>query len=160
MSKKELAETIILGLGNPILSDDSIGLRVVDKIEEILLPINNVDFSKVASSGIEILDIISGYKRLILIDVIKTGMVEIGTLNKYDVLDFENSIHLSSPHQLNFPSVIEFAKKIGIPIPDVIDIFTIEVEDIYTISEECSPNIKNKIPEIAGEVIKQSGLEG
>lgn len=160
MSEKELAETIILGLGNPILSDDSIGLRVVDKIEEILSPINNVDFSKVASSGIEILDIISGYKRLILIDVIKTGMVEIGTLKKYDVLDFENSIHLSSPHQLNFPSVIEFAKKIGIPIPDVIDIFTIEVEDIYTISEECSPNIKNKIPEIAGEVIKQSGLEG
>lgn len=158
MSEKELALTIILGLGNPILSDDSVGLRVVDKIEEILSPINNVDFSKVASSGIEILDIISGYNRLILIDVIKTGMAEIGTINKYDVLDFKNSIHLSSPHQLNFPSVIEFAKKIGIPIPEVIDIFTIEVEDIYTFAEECSSKIKKKIPKIAKEIIKQSGL--
>lgn len=159
MSEKKLAETLILGLGNPILSDDSIGLRVVDKIEELLSSVNNVDFYKATSSGIALLDIISGYKRLILIDVIKIDESEVGKLSKHDVSNFKDSIHLSSPHQLNFPTVIEFAKKIGIPIPDVIDIFTIKVEDIYTISEECSTTIKKKIPKIAKEIIKQSGLK-
>lgn len=149
-----------MGIGNPILSDDSVGLRVVDKIEEILSPNYHIDFYKLALSGIALLDIISGYNHLILIDVIKTGKDEVGTLNKYEVSDFKDSIHLSSPHQLNFPTVIKLARKTGIPIPDKIDIFTIEVDNIYTISEECSPTIKKKIPEIAGEIIKQSGLEG
>lgn len=152
------AEILILGLGNPILSDDSVGLRVVDKLKEIINKKNNVNFCKVAISGIEILDIISGYKHLILIDVIKTGKDKIGKLTMYKISDFNNSIHLTNPHQLNLPSVIEFANKTGIPVPEVIDIFTIEVEDIYTFSEECSPEIKDKIPEIAKEILKKSGL--
>lgn len=158
MNKREQAEILILGLGSPILTDDSVGLRVVDKIEETISSNNNVDFYRVAISGIALLDVISGYKHLILVDVIKTDESEIGTLSKHDVSDFEDSIHLSSPHQLNFPSVIEFAKKTGIPIPEKIDIFTIEVEDIYTFAEECSPEIKKKIPEIAKEILKQSEL--
>lgn len=158
MADNKKAEILILGLGNPILSDDSVGLRVVDKLKEILNTKNNVDFYKVATSGIELLDIISGYKHLILIDVIKTGKEKIGTLTQHKISDFNNSIHLSNPHQLNFPSVIEFANKTGIPVPETIDIFTIEVEDIYTFSLECSPEIKNKIPEITKEILKKSGL--
>ena len=158
MHKRKQPKILILGLGNPILSDDSVGLKIVDEIEKLLCRNENIDFCKVAISGITILDIISGYKHLVLVDVIKTGREEIGTLNKHDISDFKDSIHLSSPHQLNFPSVIEFAKKTGIPIPVEIDLFTIEVEDIYTFSEECSPGIKKEIPEIAREIIKQSGL--
>jgi hydrogenase maturation protease len=153
------SEILILGLGNPILHDDSVGLRVVDKLEKILNKKNNVDFYKVATSGIEILDIISGYKRLILIDVIKTGKDKIGTLTQHKIADFNNSVHLTNPHQLNLPSVIEFANKTGIPVPEIIDIFTIEVEDIYTFSLECSPEIKTQIPEIAKEILKKSGLK-
>jgi len=152
------AEVLILGLGNPILSDDSVGLRVVDTLKEIINTKNNVDFYKVATSGIEILDIISGYKHLILIDVIKTGKDKIGTLTKHKISDFNNSIHLTNPHQLNLPSVIELANKTGIPVPEVIDIFTIEVEDIYTFSLECLPELKNKIPEIAKEILNKSGV--
>lgn len=158
MIDNKKAEILILGLGNPILSDDSVGLRVVDKLKKILTPKNNVDFCKVATSGIELLDIISGYKHLILIDVIKTGKEKIGTLNKHKISDFNNSIHLSSPHQMNFPSVIEFANKTGIPVPEIIDIFTIEVKDIYAFSLECSELMKKKIPVIADKILKELRL--
>lgn len=160
MEKKNKKDknTLILGIGNPILTDDSAGLKVVEYIKENIVTDDVIDFFQVSESGISILDIISGYKNLILVDVIKTDKDEEGTLRKWDISDFSESINLSSPHRLNFPSVIELAQKTDTPIPDNIEIYTIEVKDIYTISEKCSEEIIKKIPELAKNIIKISNI--
>ncbi len=151
-------ETLILGLGNTILTDDSVGIKILERIIR-LLPVNsNIDTCGASVSGLALLDIISGYKKLILIDSIITNKDKIGTLRELKLSEFDNSIHHDCAHQLNFPTVIDLAKKTGIPIPDDIKIFTIEVRDIRTLSEDCSPELESKIPVLAGEIMKRSRL--
>lgn len=158
MNKRKF-RILILGAGNPILSDDSTGLKIIDELDGMLNSrCKNIHLKKSVESGIALLDIISGYDRLIFIDSIKTGKDEIGTLTKHNLSDFKNSIYISNPHRLNLPSVIELAKKTGISIPEKIDIFTVEVDDTLTISTECTEKINENIPEIARQIISQSNL--
>jgi len=64
-------KTLILGLGNSILSDDRIGLDVAQLVHKGL---NSKDYDLIESQlvGTNILDFINGYKSLIVIDSIKT----------------------------------------------------------------------------------------
>ncbi len=62
---------MILGLGNDILTDDAIGLRVVDTLEQSFRGM--FDFRKSTLGGLDILEMIKGYDHVVLIDAIRTG---------------------------------------------------------------------------------------
>jgi len=63
-------KTLILGVGNPILTDDSVGICVANEIEKFSLP--NVEVIETSLAGISLLDYVVEYERLIIIDSIKT----------------------------------------------------------------------------------------
>lgn len=59
---------IVIGLGSPIMSDDAVGLKVAQMIEDMGL--ENVDTLQEAVGGIEILPMIHGYRYAIIVDAI------------------------------------------------------------------------------------------
>ena len=66
-----MMKTLLLGLGNPILKDDSVGLKVVrelgDKVAE-----EDVHIEEASFANIDLLESIGSYDRLIIVDSIKT----------------------------------------------------------------------------------------
>ena len=64
-------KTLILGLGNPYLCDDSAGLKVIKLLEK---RISNPDISlnETSLAGINLLDYLIGYDKAIVVDAIKT----------------------------------------------------------------------------------------
>jgi hydrogenase maturation protease len=62
-------KTLVLGIGNLLFSDDGVGLHIIEKLREEDL---GVDL-KEASSGLDILDAVKGYDRVILVDAIRSG---------------------------------------------------------------------------------------
>jgi hydrogenase maturation protease len=145
-------KTLILGVGNPILTDDSVGICVANEIEKLSLP--DIEVIKTSLAGISLLDYIGEYERLIIIDSIKTEKETPGTLYKLNLEDIETSSTLSYSHGVNIRTAIELGRKLGYKIPQIIEIYAIEIEDNTTFGEECTPGVKSKIPGIVDEITK------
>jgi len=145
-------KTLVLGIGNPILSDDAVGIKVAEEIEGRLRE-QCLDVKTASIGGLSILDEISGYDRLILIDSIKTGEGKPGDVYKLSVEDLGSTSHLSSSHGMDFATVIGLGRKVGYKIPEIIDIYAIEIEDNTTFSEECTKKVKMRISEIADKIM-------
>lgn len=70
---------LILGLGNEILTDDGIGLKIVSDLQKTNTE-PGLDFRTSALGGLELLDIIRDYDEVIIVDAMKTGQVPPGTV--------------------------------------------------------------------------------
>ena len=128
-------KTLILGLGNPILSDDSVGIRVAQAIRQRYTR-QKVTVLESSLAGLDLLDSITGYDRLILIDAIQTVDGHAGEVYRLEASDFKATLHASSPHGTNFATALELGKRLGLALPRDIVIFAIEVKDVVTFGEE------------------------
>ncbi|MBE3050465.1 hydrogenase maturation protease, partial [Candidatus Bathyarchaeota archaeon] len=61
---------LVLGVGNPILSDDGVGIHVARELKKREMP--GVDVEELAASGLELLDVVRGYDKVVIIDAIQT----------------------------------------------------------------------------------------
>jgi len=147
-------KTLVLGLGNPILSDDSVGFRVID---ELKAGFDKPDLTLVTSSasGLGLLDLIVGYDKVIIIDGIKTEGGQAGKIYRLSPDDFRVTRHSASPHDVNLVTALELGRKLGAPLPQEIIIFAIEVVDVTTFSEECTPEVEKAIPLAVSMVAKE-----
>ena len=153
---EKIAKTLILGLGNPILSDDGVGIEIAHRIGERLSGCKDVDVIEASIGGLGILDLIVGYEKLIVIDSIKTKEGKPGELYKLKYDDFRETIHSASPHDTNFATAIEIGRQCDIDIPEQIEIYAIEIKNNSIFSEQCTPEIKKVIPRIVEKILEQS----
>jgi hydrogenase maturation protease len=145
ISDYKKTKTLILGLGNPILSDDSIGLRVVRALKgKIRHP--QVTVMEASVSGLDFLDMLSGYDRVIIIDAIQTSQGRVGQIYRLGPDALVATRHTATPHDVNFATALELGKRLNLPLPRQITIFAIEVKDVTSFSEECTPEVMNTIP--------------
>ena len=145
-------KTLVLGLGNPILSDDGIGIRVARAIGQHY---DGVTVMEASQAGLNLLDLIAGYDKLILVDAIQTVGGNIGEVYRLEVSDLDTTLHSSSPHDISFTTALELGKRLGMVLPYEIVIFAIEVKDVTTFSEECTPEVIQAIPVARDMVIRE-----
>jgi len=148
-------KTLIIGLGNTLLSDDGIGIYIVRKLGKI---IDNpyIVFKEAPIGGLELLDIIVDYKKVIIIDSLILENNPLGTLVQLSLKDLKGGSSWTR-HQVSLNEAVELAKKIKMNVPDDIRIYGIVVKDISTFKEECTPEIKqafNNIVENIKNVLK------
>ena len=141
-------KTLVLGIGSTLRSDDGVGLHIIEKLGKENLSAA-ADFRE-ASAGLDILDAIKGYDRLILVDAIKSGG-EPGKIYKLSVKDFRNiaTLHSFSTHlNMDFFTMVELGKKL-FPgqMPEDIVVVAVEADDTTTISDKCTPAVEKAIPE-------------
>ena len=145
-------KTVILGLGNTILTDDGVGIFVVRELKTRLRE-PNVAIKEASLGGLELLELIKGYDHLILIDAMQTGEHDIGTLVKLKAEDMKGGSALSR-HQVSFSDALELGRRLNMDLPEKIDIYGIEVSDIITFGESCTPEVVARIPAIVEEIIQ------
>lgn len=147
-------ETLVLGLGNPILSDDSVGLRVAEELEGGLDQ-PGVTFVATSTGGLGLLDLLSGYDKAIIIDAIQSVGGKVGQVYRLEPHELDTTWHAASPHDVNFATALELGKRLGLPLPGEIVIFAIEVADTSTFGEECTPEVKQAIPSCVEMIIQE-----
>ena len=154
-------KTLVLGLGNPILTDDGVGPRVARELEGRLN--HEATVMEVSLAGLDMLDLLAGYDRAIIIDAIQTDGGKAGQIYRLDIEAFNATKHAASPHDVNFATALELGNQLGLALPSQIDIFAIEAADTVRFSEECTPKVTEAIPlcvemivqELKGEIIGQ-----
>lgn len=97
-------------------------------------------------AGLSLLDLLVGYDRAIIIDAIQTMDRKAGQIYRLDPEAFDATRHAASPHDVNFATALELGNRLGLALPQQIVIFAIEVADVSTFSEECTPEVERAIP--------------
>ena len=113
---KSKTNTLVLGVGNDILTDDGIGPKLCDFLKEQYKG-KSIQFEKLNVGGLEILEFIQGYETVIFIDAIKTVNGQIGDVYLYTPNDFKETLHLSNLHDTNFITALELGHSLGFEIP-------------------------------------------
>jgi hydrogenase maturation protease len=145
-------KTLVLGLGNELLSDDGLGLLAVRKLREESR--NNADFVECSLSGMALLDAFIGYDRAIIIDAVKSGRNAPGTIYELNPEDL-GPVFAPSPHYSGLPELLTTAAKLGLDFPGQIKIFAMEVADPYTIGGGLSEPVRTALGEIVDKIKSQ-----
>jgi len=152
------SRTLLLGLGNPILRDDGVGIAIALAIRERLAPEDAVDVVDASVGGLGLLDLVTGYDRLIVIDSIRTGQGRPGDLYRLELSDLERTIHSSSAHDTNFATALEFGRQCNIPVPEEIAIYAVEIRENTSFGEKLTPEVERAIPGIISTVMSEQRL--
>jgi hydrogenase maturation protease len=147
-------KTLVLGLGNPILSDDGVGIRVAQEIRGKLKD-PQLTVAETSEAGLSLLDSIAGYDKVIIIDAIQTKQGNAGQIHRTGPEDFSATKHFSSPHQVNLITALELGKMLNLAMPQKITIFAVEAKDMTTFSEKCTPEVEKAIPEVVKMVLEE-----
>jgi len=147
-------KTVVLGLGNPILSDDGVGIRIARRLED-RVDQREVTVVEASLAGLSILDLLAGYDRAIIVDAIQTVGGRVGQVYRLspDVLD--TTRHAASPHDIDVGTALELGSRLGLALPKEMVIFGVEVADVGTFSEECTAEVREAIPICVGMIIEE-----
>lgn len=132
-------DTIVLGLGNPLMADEGIGIKLIEMLQSASGDFPGVDFIDAGTGGMNILHLISGRKKTVIIDCCIMG-TEPGTIKQFtsdEVKSVKQLTHLSL-HEVDILKVIEIAKQLG-DCPESIIFFAIEPEKIELRMEISQP---------------------
>lgn len=141
-------------MGNPLLSDDGVGLSVAAELKS-RLDQSDVTIMETSVAGLSLLDLLVGYDRAIIIDAIQTVDGKAGQIYRLDPEAFDTTRHTTSPHDVNLTTALELGKKLGLPLPQEIVIFAIKASDVSTFSEKCTPEVTQAIPTCVETVIQE-----
>jgi len=148
-------KTLILGFGNPILTDDAVGIRIA---EELQREFPDIAVEATSEAGLAILDEVTGYDKLIIIDSIKTGKGKPGELYKLTLEDLKPRSDFSSSHGLDIATAFKLGEKLGYSMPQRVSIYAVEVKDNTTFGEKFTPEIARSIPFIVRQIIEEERL--
>lgn len=102
-------KTLILGLGNPILGDDGVGLLIAGLVGKQLPPNMLIEVGQETCGGLRLMERLAGFDKAIIVDAIHTGTHPPGTLHHLKLNDI-NTQHSASVHDVNLPTAIQSAK--------------------------------------------------
>ena len=146
--------TLILGIGNSILRDDGIGPRLVQELRgKISDP--TVELRETSLSGLNLLEAISGFNYVIVIDAVQSGSNpgQIYWLKPEDIDDQGEHAYLH--HNMGLFKMLELGKNLALPVPEEISILAIEAEDVSTFGEDLTPEVEKAIPAAVNLVLSE-----
>jgi len=147
--------TLVLGIGNPILADDAVGIKIAQKLEEQK---PGLDVEQTNEAAIALLDLITGYDKLIIIDSVKTKQGKPGELYKLKLEDFRPNMDFSSSHGMDIVTAFEVGKSLGCPMPRSVSIYAVEINDNENFSEQCTQEVAARLPSIVKQIIDEEKL--
>ena len=141
-------KVLILGLGNILLNDEGIGVRVVEEMEKTKLP-SNTDILDGGTGGFVLLSLFHEYQTIIIIDATLSDE-EPGTIKVLEPKfssDFPKSL---STHELGMKDMIESAILLG-KVPKLY-LVAVTISPHQDMDMKVTPEIEKHIPKIINTV--------
>jgi hydrogenase maturation protease len=139
--------SLIIGLGNPIMGDDAVGCKTAQAVQARVKAAGFVDVEvdQFFRGGIALMERMLGYDRVLIIDSITGTGRQPGEIALLGIDDLP-SLNTYSPHDGSLKNALEFARTIGEPVPERVDILAVEIEPKFEFSDELSSRVGASIP--------------
>jgi hydrogenase maturation protease len=150
-------KTLIIGLGNPILGDDGVGWVVAEQVRDALdhrpssaLNGPSIEIDCASLGGLSLMERLTGWERVILIDSIYTGQKKVGTVSQFTLSNIPDLTagHSASAHDTSLRNALNVGRSMHIDLPEDgnVIIVAIEAERVYDFSQELSPAVAKAVP--------------
>ena len=150
------APVLVLGLGNDILTDDAVGLHIVDIVQARLATEHaSIEVKSTTEMGLALLDEIADRESLVLVDSVQTGKVHPGYIHEIGPENLAQ-VFATSPHFLGVGETLSLGKLLGIAMPARIRIFAIEVSDPFTLGTSLTPAVAQVVEKAADRIARQA----
>ncbi len=128
-----MIKTAIMGFGNPVRSDDAVGIYVIEKLKKILGDREDISIFDMGTSAFEVLFGLKGHQRILLVDAVINTNEEVGTIFKVpaeEVMSAPQEDPMVFLHSIKWDQALSYAKKImRDEYPDDIEVYLIAVEN-------------------------------
>jgi hydrogenase maturation protease len=152
-------KTLIIGLGNPLLRDDSVGLRLVKELKGLFTDNPDIEVTEDYWGGLRLMERMVGYDRAIIVDAICTGAPP-GTIHLLSPEDIPTQ-RSASAHDVNLPTALEFGRQAGahLPTSENILLVGIEASDVQTFDENLSSEVEAALPNAVNQILSALKIE-
>jgi hydrogenase maturation protease len=146
--------TLILGLGNDILTDDAVGLLVARGVAPRVGP--DVDVREAAVAGFDLVDLLAGYERAIIVDAIKTTAGTPGDIYRLTPADLPRSEgRLAAIHEIGLPAALDLGRLLGHPMPAQVVILAVEIAEDRVFGEQPTPAVAAAVAPAVDAVLRE-----
>jgi hydrogenase maturation protease len=150
--------TLVLGLGNPILGDDGVGIAIAREIKERWPHDQSVDIVEASLAGRFLLDLIDGYQTVIVADAIITDEnAPAGSIYRLSVDDLGTVVNPYASHALDLRTTVELGKKLGYEMPETICIYAVEIKENTAFREGLSPEVEAAVLPVVQRIVHDLG---
>lgn len=149
---------LVLGVGNLVMGDDGVGVRVVQRIQREYRMPGHVEIMDGGTLGLDILPRLDGVGRLLMVDAVETGHGPgtcVRLAGEEIPLVLENRI---SPHQMGIRDLLGVARLIG-SLPQEIVLIGVQPGNIE-MGTELTPDVKAKVDVMLSNTLKELEIWG
>ncbi len=148
-------KTLILGLGNPLLGDDAIGLKVAERLREQLQGRDDVDVEQDETGGLRLMERLAGYECAVIVDAIVSGGTpgEIRRLESGDVPTQRTAI----AHGIDLPRALELGRALGLAMPSRVRVVAIEAASVLEFRHDMTPAVAAALEPAVAAVLDELG---
>ncbi len=149
---------VVLGVGNLILADEGVGVRVAESFERAYLPPAGVTVIDAGTASMEMLEDLSHLDFLLVVDAIAAGKApgELVRLAGDEVpVFFRRNL---SPHGIGLSDVLASLEFLGAEPKEtvIIGVQPLSME----LSTELTPTVAARVPELVAQVIAELSQRG
>lgn len=159
MENGDRLRTVVLGLGNPLMGDDRVGLTALNHLEDEWFIPREVTFVDGGTWGMTLLPVVESADRLLVLDAIDIGTSP-GTIVRLDGADIPRVLGQKlSPHQIDLREVLALAELRG-SLPRELLALGIQPQRIELLTE-LSPAVEARLPDLvqlAAAALREWGI--
>ncbi len=145
---------VVLGLGNPLLTDDAVGLKVAERLAPRLAG-RPVDVIQSSWGGMRFIDLLAGYDRAIIVDAIEWRRGPPGTVYRLSADEAIPTVRAVSSHDLSLGTALALGRTLDIPLPVETVFFAVEAQETDAFGESLTPAVEAALPEVVRRVEAQ-----
>jgi hydrogenase maturation protease len=148
--------TLLIGLGNPVMGDDGVGIHVVRMLKEKFPSRADLEFKELSVGGLRLVDEMLDYEKVIILDSLGSDSSNIGQIREFSPEQFKDAQQASSPHVTNFVTALGLYKRFEPDrVPETVKIFTITINPELTFREGLSPPVQEAASKLVEMVLRE-----
>lgn len=146
---------LVLGIGNILLCDEGVGVRVIEQMQKMHLP-DNVELVDGGTAGADLMGVLAERQKVIVIDAVRADR-EPGTVLRFTADDLVRPGGVGmSLHELGLGEALTMTRQLGCEPKDVV-VFGIKPKDIkcgLELSEEIAASVPRVVELVLAEIAK------
>ncbi|MCP4166681.1 MAG: hydrogenase maturation protease [Chloroflexi bacterium] len=178
-------KTLIIGLGNPILTDDGVGVKVAYALQKAIRlqgtppfeenrrrvemhHLNDtgvrhthnetIDITEASVGGLRLMEMMVGYDKAIIIDALKHADTLPGEIHRLSLPDLEAispTQHSASAHDTSLVTALATGRRMGMHLPQEVVIYGIGVENIEEFGDQPTAAVQQAIPTVTAAILNE-----
>ncbi len=146
--------TVIIGMGNPLLSDDGVGSVVAHAVAQRLMHRTNLSLVELHTGGIRLMEAMVGYRWAVVVDAMVSGAPP-GTVHRFDPHDFVTTKNTFSSHDTDFATAWDLGRMAGVALPEQVAFWGIEGREFDLFGETLSGEVAAAVSESVDLIVEQ-----